>query len=313
MVLGDVNGDGAYNDRAFIFDPAAASNESVANAMTTLLHNAPTSVRNCLRRQLGQIATRNSCAGPWTATLNAVVDIDLQRISLPKGSHATLSIANILGGVDQLLHGSHLRGWGTPATPDPFLLSITGFNPNTNAFTYAVNQRFGDTRASRSLARNPFQVTLQVQFPVGPSVDRQMFTQIISYVQNGHQYRRSESEILQDLMQGGRGLTLMIIALRDSVLLTTGQVDSLRAIERQHIPQLNAIWHPVAKWLSERPEHFDEQAALDTVQAARRRQGVILEQYITKIRSVLTSYQIDLLPPYVRNFLDPRAVTNGIN
>src|SRR5262249_23659162 len=47
VVAGDVNGDGFANDRAFVFDGRS---------------------RACLQRQVGRIADRNSCEGPWTAT-----------------------------------------------------------------------------------------------------------------------------------------------------------------------------------------------------------------------------------------------------
>src|SRR5690606_3725294 len=47
MVRGDVNGDGAYNDRAFIFDPNSAPDTAVAHGIARLLDNVPDRVREC--------------------------------------------------------------------------------------------------------------------------------------------------------------------------------------------------------------------------------------------------------------------------
>ena len=62
-----MNGDGRANDRAFVFDPATASDPALAAAMGSLLANGSGYARDCLRRQVGRIADRNSCVGPWTA------------------------------------------------------------------------------------------------------------------------------------------------------------------------------------------------------------------------------------------------------
>src|SRR5207302_10725965 len=69
-VASDINGDGARNDRAFVFDPAVTADTSVAHAMRTLLAGAPAGVRSCLEAQLDQVAARNSCSGPWQPSLD---------------------------------------------------------------------------------------------------------------------------------------------------------------------------------------------------------------------------------------------------
>src|SRR2546427_6285041 len=66
----DINGDGAKNDRAFIFNPALTADTAIANGMQALLAAAPSPIRSCLRRQLGGIAGPNSCTGPWQASLD---------------------------------------------------------------------------------------------------------------------------------------------------------------------------------------------------------------------------------------------------
>ena len=60
LIGGDVNGDGLQNDRAFIFAPSVAG---LGTDMGTLLANAGDDARECLTRQLGTLAKRNSCRG----------------------------------------------------------------------------------------------------------------------------------------------------------------------------------------------------------------------------------------------------------
>jgi hypothetical protein len=61
MISGDVNGDGANNDRAFLVDPATAKEPAMADAMRTLLANGAPAARDCLARQRNQLASRGSC------------------------------------------------------------------------------------------------------------------------------------------------------------------------------------------------------------------------------------------------------------
>ena len=71
-VAGDINGDGCSNDRAFVFDPSTRARHLASPAdCATLLATGPSAARDCLSGQLGRIAGRNSCVGPWFTTMNA--------------------------------------------------------------------------------------------------------------------------------------------------------------------------------------------------------------------------------------------------
>ncbi|HKP77334.1 MAG TPA: TonB-dependent receptor, partial [Longimicrobiaceae bacterium] len=69
IVGGDVNGDGARNDAAFVFDPSAVSDTAMSAALGRVLSGS-NRITSCLRSQVGDIATRNSCRGPWTESLD---------------------------------------------------------------------------------------------------------------------------------------------------------------------------------------------------------------------------------------------------
>ncbi|HEY5086225.1 MAG TPA: hypothetical protein VII66_02590, partial [Gemmatimonadaceae bacterium] len=72
-VDGDINGDGLSGDRAFIFDPSRITDQSLANGLQDLMSHGSASARACLSTQANKIAGRNSCVGPWSATMNASV------------------------------------------------------------------------------------------------------------------------------------------------------------------------------------------------------------------------------------------------
>ncbi|HUF25962.1 MAG TPA: carboxypeptidase-like regulatory domain-containing protein [Gemmatimonadaceae bacterium] len=175
MVGGDVNGDGVRNDRAFVFDPAATGDPAVAEAMTRLIERSSDRVRECLESQIGRVANRNSCDGTWTPSLDLRANI---RPTLPSiGRRLTLSVSaiNPLTGIDQLIHGSNnLRGWGQPSRPDATLLYVRGFDAGTQQFVYEVNERFGESRTSRTAIRSPFQLAVTGRFSIGPDPRERM-------------------------------------------------------------------------------------------------------------------------------------------
>jgi len=169
LVGSDINGDGARNDRAFVFDPATASDSSVATGMRALLATAPPAVRDCLGRQLGHVAGRNSCTGPWQPAFD--FQINWRPAYFGSARRLTVSVltVNLLGGLDQWLHGAaNLRGWGFAAAPDPVLLYVRGFDPVAQRFSYGVNGRFGATAGANGGVTVPFQIAIQAHLIVGP-------------------------------------------------------------------------------------------------------------------------------------------------
>ena len=92
------------------------------SALQSLWSTTTSSVHNCLERQLGQAAARNSCDGPWTSSLNAQLTVVGARLHLPKTvGTISLNLTNALGGIDQLFHGSdRLRGGEHSRLPTRF-------------------------------------------------------------------------------------------------------------------------------------------------------------------------------------------------
>jgi hypothetical protein len=173
MASGDVNGDGASNDRAFVFDPHLEGNadRALARGMEQLLDEAPAGVRDCLERHLGRVASHNSCRTPWSPSLDLTAR--MQFGSRVDGSpYRRLSLwfvaRNVTSGLDHLLHGpDRLRGWGQPSAVDEALLFVRGFDPAARRFRYDVNPRFGSMVDHGLLTRIPFSLGIQGRIAVG--------------------------------------------------------------------------------------------------------------------------------------------------
>ena len=150
LVSQDVTGTGAQVPGAFVFDPASTRDTAVASAMRSLLAGAPGSVRDCLRSQLGRVATLNSCTGPWQPMLNLQANFHPAWFGRDRRLTLSVIVANVLTGLDAIVHGpNHLAGWGDPGQPDPVLLYVEGFDATSQSFHYNVNSRFGSGLASR--------------------------------------------------------------------------------------------------------------------------------------------------------------------
>jgi len=219
IVGSDINGDGAKNDRAFIFNPGLTADTAIARGMQALLATAPSAIRGCLGRQLGGIAARNSCTGPWQAALDLQLNWRPTWFGLDRRLTLSLLTVNLLGGLDEWLHGAaNLRGWGYAAAPDPVLLYVRGFDPTTAQFHYAVNGRFGATASASGGVTVPFQIALQGRLAIGPGTTRRSLRSA----------RQSALDPPAPTLPGNP--ITAILGLRDSLGCTLDQAAQLRAI-----------------------------------------------------------------------------------
>ena len=236
----DINGDGARNDRAFVFDPhnpAIAGDTVLVNGMTRLLANAPDRVRACLESQFNAIADRNSCRSSWTTALDLQANLRPNLPGFGRRLQFMISFLNPLAGLDQLLHGkNNLSGWGQNAFSDPTLLYVRGFNPDSARYVYQVNERFGSNATARSSVRQPFQIGFQAHFQVGPDRQRELLQGFIrgGNRAGGFDLRQMMSRVAPDPMAP-------IIERRDSLKLTDEQVAALQRISDSLSAQLDSM------------------------------------------------------------------------
>jgi len=308
MIGSDVNGDGLANDRAFIFDPATVADPTLATGMRSLLAIAPRSVRDCLTRQLGHAAGRNSCTGPWTAMLNARVTMTGKVLHLGNRPMVTLNLSNPLGGLDQLLHGSnHLHGWGTQPFPDPVLYTVRGFDPSAQRFLYDVNPRFGDTRASSTTFRAPFRITLDVSVNLGVPYDVQELRRTLAPGRGGHGGRRlSADSIVKRYQHMIPDPYAQILPQSDSLLLSAAQTAALRHADTLFLARRDSVLRGLAEYLAGLGDHYDAAAALARAKATTDSAWKVVKNERKTVLRVLSPLQWRLLPGFVRALLDPK-------
>jgi hypothetical protein len=312
MIAADVNGDGYANDRAYIFNPLSTADPAVASGIQALLDHGSSAARDCLRSQLGQLATRNSCEGPWTSTANLSFTFNPLRVRMPQRATLSFNLSNPLGAADLLLHGSNgLHGWGQPATPDQSLLYVRGFDASSGRYLYEVNQRFGATLPALSAFRLPVTLTAMLRFDVGPTRERQALTMQLD------RGRRTSGDRIPEqfmrLMYGQGSLPnpmAQILREQDSLHLTAAQADSIASLNRFYSVRIDSIWSPVAKYLSGLPNEYDQGDAYDHYLAARRASVDLLAVLAPRVKELLTAQQQRLLPAFVASYLEPRYLAS---
>jgi hypothetical protein len=309
----DINGDGAANDRAFVFDPATAADTAVRSAMNALLAGGGSGAE-CLRRQLGRIAGRNSCEGPWTARMQMSVTLNARRLGLGNRTTLRLSIGNALYAVDRLLHGTDdIQGWGQSfVNPDATLLNVRGFDATAQRYVYEVNPRFGSIAASRALVREPFRIALDVGLEFGPPQERMLLRNMLRPRPTDSVKVLSEAQIKTRLMPPtGRSEITALVNLRSPLALTAAQVDTLNKIASRVTAERDSIATDMAKFLASLPDHRRITGdAAKRYQAGNLAMQMALARLTPEIRRILTEEQVRKLPLGVSSWLNrtPRDI-----
>ena len=298
LVFGDVNGDGRFDDRAYV----ATSNDadsSVANGIGRLLTTAPSGAGACLRNSLGTIAGRNSCVGPWTASLDGTAFFFGGSV----GSHSMglqFQIFNVISGLDAALHGTdRMRGWGGYGMPDNTLLTATSYDASARRYTYLVNPAFGSVRSS-SASQNPF--GMRVNLRVALSRDRVQQQLVIDGMRRTHP---STTALIDRYVAQYPNVGFEILRSADSVGMSTTQRDSVTAIGRAFDETLRTIWRPVAEQIHNGLSVAD---AARVIAAARTPAAINYEAYAKMTRAVLTDNQFARLPADAKWFLATGAL-----
>jgi hypothetical protein len=312
LVSGDINGDGYSNDRAYVYDPASTQDPTLAASMQTLLNSAKGNVRECLQKQLGNLAARNSCQGPWLSQATMSISFNPVKFRMPQRATLSLQVSNPLGAADLLLHDdNNLRGWGQFSFPDPTLLAVRGFNPQTKRYVYEVNQRFGTTSPALTAVRAPVTVTAMMRFDLGPTRERQALTQQLD---RGRTTKGTKApEGMLKLVYGSGGITnplAQILRQSDTLGLSGVQADSIATLNRWYVIHLDSIWSPVAKYLAALPDTYNRDEAYRRYQKAREASVDMLIRLVPDINHLLTPSQRRKLPSFIASSLDTRYLAS---
>jgi hypothetical protein len=308
MVAGDANGDGWGNDPAFVFDPASAG-PAAATGMAELLRRAPAHAAGCLRRQVGRVAERNACRGPWTTTLDAQALLPVRR-RLGRPSLVLMAhLSNLPGLLDFALHGrGGLHGWGSAPLPDRELLYVRGFDPASRSFRYEVNPRFGEALQRRSGMSPNFALTLQARVTVGTDPATQW---IVADVRRERSFSRPVEHIRAGVEENAPNLPALLLRSADSlrVRLSPDQRQRLTLLADSVQLVLPPLLDSLAAWAS-----LADTASSATSAAAFRTRaytGVVqalLGSVQEQARAILAPEQWPLLPERWRELPGRRAI-----
>ncbi len=310
LIAGDVNGDGvALNDRAFIFDPATATDGSLSSALQSLLTAGAPAARRCLTRQLGTLATRGSCQAPWIASTSLAIGFNPQKVGLPKRLSMNLVFTNPLGIADLLINGSrNAKGWGQEIAPDQQMLFARGFDPATKRFRYEVNQRFGTTRPQQTVARTPAYASLNFGIDIGVPRERQLLTQRLDMGRR-REGTKADAAAVKALGSGSIPNPMyMILSQQEALALTRIQADSLAQLSRRYTLFADSVWTPMSQQLASAPARYDRDAASARYTQTRERTIDYLLTLVPDVKRLLTSAQKRRLPPQISNYLDARVL-----
>ncbi len=312
QIAGDVNGDGYSNDRAFIFNPSTAGDATLASSMQSLLNSATGNAKACLTRQLGRLAERNSCEGPWTHTASLSVSFNPLKIKLPQRATFSLSVSNPLGAADLLLNGEkNLKGWGQTPFPDANLLYVRGFDATTQRYKYEVNQRFGSTNPAFTSVRQPVVVTAMLRYDLAPTRERQMLTQQLDRGRRTNGTKAAEP-LLRIMYQNGGLVNPIATILRqsDTLRLTQKQADSLATLNRWYSIRVDSIWTPLAKYMGALPDKYDQDEVYARYIKARQTTVDIMIKLGPEMKRLLTAEQFRKLPQFIASYLDVRYLAS---
>ena len=300
IVSGDVNGDGSRNDRAFIFNPAVTADTALGNGIARVIANSPSRTADCLRAQLGGVAGRNSCSAPWTPSLDIQFNIKPDALGLARRLALQIQLQNTLVGIDQLLHGDNLHGWGQPGIADRTLLYVRGFDPAAKAFTYQVNEHFGTPTAANSAFRLPFQVGLQGRLTVGQDPARQQIGRMFGTGPDGKPL--SKEEWKTRLARVVPNPFLRTLALDDSLklALTVEQKSRLKTLSEDIAVKADGIAEALADILTSAGVAPDPSVIGARMQGKTQDARKVAERSVADLQAALTPEQWAKLPDSIR-------------
>jgi len=307
IVQGDVNGDGRSGDRAYVPDAATTPDPALATQLRALIANGTPSARACIAAFAGRMAERNGCRGPWTATLNMQ-----WRPRLPEKVYKMLDMSvyldNVLGGVDQMLHGAAgMHGWGSSPVPDPVLLVPRGFNAATRTFAYDVNPRFAETRPALTNQRTPFRITLDFHAKLSTDFELQRLRRAMEPVKQAKGWeRRSADSLASFYLRETSDIFRALIDESDSLFLRTDQIAGLRAADSVYSARVRAVYVPLSRYLTQFADGAAPAAALDTVRAATKSYWKVFWEQPEIAGSLITSSQMHLMQFFERMLEVPK-------
>ena len=185
--------------------------------------------------------------------------------------------------------------------PDPVLLVPRSFDASAQRFRYDVNPRFGDTRAFRTLSRQPFRVTLDFSLDFSVPYDMQQLRRALEPVKTkGRWERRSADSITAIYLRNTSNVHRLLLSESDSLFLSSAQIAALLRADSAYSAAVRSIYVPLGTFLATQPGGAVGKVALDSVTAATKRFWPLFWDQADTANTIITAQQKELLP-FIKN------------
>jgi hypothetical protein len=217
-------------------------------------------------------------------------------------------LQNVLGGLDQLVHGtSSLSGWGSTATPDPVLLVPRGFDASTQRFRYDVNPRFADTRPGRTLALNPFRIIIDFSVDLSTDFDLQQLRRAVEPVRSANGWQRRDADSLASFyLSRTSSIHKALLEESDSLFLSASQIAALRRADSVFSARVRALYLPLGEHLAQGHGGAGK-SELDSVQTTQKEYWKVFWEQPEIADSIVTPVQRALIPMLGRMLATPQS------
>jgi hypothetical protein len=272
--------------------------------MQRLIDKSTSRVADCLRSQIGAVAGRNSCNGPWQPSLDFQVNYRPRVLGLDRRLMISATTVNFLGGLDQLINGQkNLQGWGSFRAGDPTLLYVRGFDPSAERYLYQVNERFGAQRSGQGSIVLPFQIGFQARYTLGPDRTRDIVRSAIAQRGAnrfgglgggpGNFASRFERVLPNPITQ--------IIARKDSIALTDSQVVRLTTLRDTLDAKNKRVSDAVRSEIDKAGANPDPGALFASLRPKLEEGRGNTQKAVAEAKAILTSEQWAQLPDGIKN------------
>lgn len=222
---------------------------------------------------------------------------------------ATINLANPLGGLDQLLHGtSNLRGWGATPFVDGTLYQVRGFDPTSPRYLYQVNPRFGSTSPATNTFRTPFRITLDIRMDLGHSSEEQDVI-LKMRIKPPLAGTRATADTIKSRYMSGQSsnafsdIYRLMLRYADSLALSREQTERVQARQKILIGRADSLFGALGGYLAALPADFSAKDAATHVRKAQDDIWAIIYGEAPFLTELLTPGQVRLLPGGLREMV----------
>jgi hypothetical protein len=246
------------------------------------------------------VAGANSCRTPWQGRLDLNLNFQPpQNFGWGDRLRITTTLLNASGAMVRLLglEDTPLGRSSATTQPDPRLLYVTGFNPDTRRYTYQVNQVFGEPYDFGNARRRfpPFQLQVGLELKIGGPPTSPM-ARSMGLLPAGGAPALTADDVQQRLRAVGRNPVPAILAHKDSLGLSDTQLAELDSISRRFTAEVDRVLEPVASYVIRKGKGVKDVELNPLLARAQPELTRLVQATTSAARGVLTLEQQAKLP-----------------